>query len=409
MNEKLNKYADLLLKKGVNIQKNQPLLISAPIESYEFVRILTKKAYELGVTDVEYDFDDEVIRHEALKYLNLDDLKKNKLFNKKVFDEYAKKDAAFLMLVSDDPNLMHDIDSEKISQTAIFTRKSKPLYKERQHNNEIVWCIACVATTSRAQAIFKDDNDSLNKLWESIFDACYINEDDPNQKWEEFLESTNKKTELLNNLKIKELHFTNQKGTDLKINLLENSIWSCADDKTKDGQKFIANVPSQEVFTTPNRLGTNGIVYSSRPLIYNGAFIDDFFIEFKDGKVINYDAKEGKDALKGIIESDENASYLGEVALVDYDSPISKSKIVHYETLYDENASCHLALGTGFIECVKGFDDKSKEELIELGFNYSDNHVDFMIGTEDMSIVATTFDNKKIEIFKNGNFNTNIS
>lgn len=404
MNDKLNKYAELLLKKGVNIKKGQPLLISAPLESYEFVRILTEKAYSLGVTDIDYDFNDEVIKHDALKYLSIDDLKKTKIFDKKIFDEYAKKDAAFLMLISENPHLMSDIDENKLSETAIFSRKSKPLYKERQHNNEIVWCIASVATKDRAKVIFPNETNPINNLWEAIFDACYINEFDPNKKWDEFLEETTKKTTILNKLKIKELHYTNKLGTDLKINLLENSIWCGAGEETLNGQVFIANIPTQEVFTTPNRTGTNGIVYSSKPLIYNGAFIDEFYIEFAGGKVVGYDAKVGKEALKGIIESDENACYLGEVALVDYDSPISKSKIVHYETLYDENASCHLALGSGFTECVKDTENKTHEELIDMGFNYSDNHVDFMIGTEDLSIVATTFDGKKVEIFKDGNF-----
>lgn len=404
MDDKLNKYADLLLKKGVNIKKGQPLLISAPLESYKFVRILTEKAYLLGVTDIEYDFNDEIIKHDALKYLSIDDLKKTKIFDKKIFDEYAKKDAAFLMLISEDPHLMSDIDENKLSETAIFSRKSKPLYKERQHNNEIVWCIASVATEGRAKVMFPNIDNPINALWEAIFDACYINENDPNEKWADFLNETNKKTEILNKLKIKELHYINKLGTDLKINLLENSVWCGAGEETLDGQIFIANVPTQEVFTTPNRLGTSGIVYSSKPLIYNGAFIDDFYIEFSNGKVINYDAKIGKEALKGIIESDENACYLGEVALVDYNSPISKSKIVHYETLYDENASCHLALGSGFTECVNDSENKTKEELLNMGFNYSDNHVDFMIGTEDLSIVATTFDGKKFQIFKDGNF-----
>ena len=404
MKEKLEKYADLLLEKGVNIKKNQPLLISAPLESYEFIRILTKKAYELGVTDIEYDFNDDIIKHDALEHLSLDDLKKTKIFDKKIFDEYAKKDAAFLMLISDDPYLMNDIDSDKIGETAIFSRRSKPLYKERQHNNEIVWCIASVATSGRAKAMFPKSENSTNELWSAIFDACYINEDDPNKKWQHFLDENSKKTDILNRLKIKELHYKNKLGTDLKINLLENSVWCGAGEKTLDGQYFIANIPTQEVFTTPNRLGTNGIVKASKPLIYNGAFIDEFYIEFKDGKVIDFDAKKGKETLKEIIESDENACYLGEVALVDYNSPISKSGLIHYETLYDENASCHLALGSGFIECTKGFNNKDKDELLELGFNYSDNHVDFMIGTDDLSIVATTFDGKQIEIFKDGNF-----
>ncbi len=404
MKEKLEKYAELLLTKGVNVKRGTPLLISAPMEAYEFVEILSKKAFEKGVTDIGYDLIDEKIKHDALKYLEINDLKESPIFNKKIFDEYAKKDAAFLMLMSDDPTLMDDIDSNKLSQAAIFSRKSKPLYKQRQLNNEIVWCIACTATMGRAEKMFDNNEDAINKLWDAIFDACYINNKNPNEAWDTFIEETNKKTEILNKLKIKELHYTNNLGTDLIINLLENSIWNGASEKTKSGVEFIANIPTQEVFTTPNRLGTNGIVYSSKPLIYNGGFINDFFIEFKDGKVINYDAKEGKDILKGIIESDENACYLGEVALVDYNSPISTSKLIHYETLYDENASCHLALGSGFTECVKGTDNKSKEELINLGFNYSDNHVDFMIGTEDLNIMAKTFDGKEVQIFKDGNF-----
>lgn len=404
MEEKLEKYAELLLTKGVSVRRGIPLLISAPIEAYEFVRILSKKAYEMGVTDIGYDFEDENIKHDALKYLEMKDIKENTMFNKKIFDEYASKDAAFLMLMSDDPNLMKDIDSNKISEAAIFSRKSKPLYKKRQLNNEIVWCIACVATKKRAEAIFDNTDDALEKLWNAIFDACYINNKNPNQAWDTFIEEINKKTEILNKLKIKQLHYTNNIGTDLTVELLENSIWNGAGEKTKSGQYFIANIPTQEVFTTPNRLGTNGIVYSSKPLIYNGGFINHFFLEFKDGKVINYSAKEGEEILKGIIESDENACYLGEVALVDYNSPISVSKIIHYETLYDENASCHLALGSGFTECVKGTDNKNKEELLSLGFNYSDNHVDFMIGTEDLSIIAKTYDGKEIQIFKDGNF-----
>lgn len=403
MKQKLEKYADLLLKKGVAIKEEQPLLISAPLEAYEFVELLSKKAYELGVTDIGYDLISEEIKHEQLKRLKLEDLYKSPYYDKKIYDEYARKDAAFLMLVSDTPGMMNDIDSNKLAKVALFSRTSKPLYKQRQLNNEIVWCIASVATKKRASIMFETD-DALNKLWEAIFDACYINEYDVNEAWTDFIDKNKKKTDILNKLKIKELHYTNRRGTDLKIELLEKSIWCGASDKTKSGQEFIANIPTQEVFTTPNRLGTNGKVYSSKPLIYNGGLIDDFWIEFKNGKVVGYDAKEGLETLKGIIESDDNASYLGEVALVDYNSPISKSGIIHYETLYDENASCHLALGVGFTECVEGSSNKTKEELLELGFNYSDNHVDFMIGTEDLNIVATTFDNKKIEIFKNGNF-----
>ena len=404
MTEKLNKYAEVLLIKGLGIKENQSLFLSAPIENYEFVRCITNIAYKMGVKDIYYELLDEEMKHDALCNLTVEELENTSYFNKKAYDEYAKKGAAFLMLVSDDPFLMDDIDSEKISKTALFTRKSKPLYKERQLNNEIVWCIACTATLKRAKAIFGNDEKALDKLWDAIFDACYINDENPLAAWDEFCKKNEYKTKILNSLKIKKLHYKNKLGTDLTLELLPNSIWVGAKEKTIYGQEFIANIPTLEVFTTPNRLGTNGIVYASKPLIYNGAYIDKFFLEFKDGKVVNYGAEKGLLALKGIIESDDTSSYIGEVALVDYNSPISMSKLIHYETLYDENASCHLALGVGFIECVEGSQNKSKEELLNMGFNYSDNHVDFMIGTEDLNIVATTFDGKEIVIFENGNF-----
>ena len=181
MKEKLEKYAELLLTKGVSIKPGTPLLISAPMEAYEFVEILSKKAFEKGVTDIGYDLIDEKIKHDALKYLEINDLKESPIFNKKIFDEYAKKDAAFLMLMSDDPTLMDDIDSNKLSQAAIFSRKSKPLYKQRQLNNEIVWCIACTATKGRAEKMFDNTEDAINKLWDAIFDACYINNKNPNE------------------------------------------------------------------------------------------------------------------------------------------------------------------------------------------------------------------------------------
>ncbi len=403
MTEKYEKYAEVLLKKGLGIKKNQPLFISAPMENYEFVRILTKKAYEYGVVDIYYELLDEEMKHDALKYLDVDNLKDTLFFDKYKFDEYAKKDAAFLMLVSDDPFIMNDIDSDKISKTAMFSRKSKPLYKKRQLNNEISWCIACTATKGRAKAIFGSESD-ISKLWEAIFDVCFINTNDPCNSWDNFIEENSQRIEKLNNLKIKRLHYTNNLGTDLYLELLPESIWVGAKGKTTSGQEFIANIPSLEVFTTPNRLGTNGIVYASKPLIYNGAFIDKFYIKFENGKVISFDAEKGKEALKGIIESDETSSFLGEVALVDYNSAISKSGLIHYETLYDENASCHLALGVGFTECVKNSENKSKEELLKMGFNYSDNHVDFMVGTSDLKIEAETFNGEKINIFENGNF-----
>ena len=404
MKEKYIKYSNLLLKKCLNIKEKQPLIITAPVESFELIRIVTKQALELGVKDIYYDWYDDEIKHEHLKHLTKQEIEKHSFWNKKIYDEYAKKDAAFLMLVSENPDLMQDIDKDILAHANKITRTSRPLYKEKQSINDVAWCIASVSTKGWAKKVFNNDLNCVEKLWNKIFDICMINEDNPINEWDKKLNKSQERSKKLTELNIKTLHYTNSLGTDLYVGLSNNTIWYGAREFMPSGREIICNMPTEEIFTTPDRLMTNGIVYSSKPLVYNGYIIEDFNIEFKDGKVINYDAKKGKDILKTIIEGDETSSYLGECALVDYDSPISNSNIIFYTTLFDENASCHLALGTGFPNTQENSKEKSKEELIEMGINVSDVHVDFMIGTKDLKIEAETYDNKKIIIFENGNF-----
>ena len=204
--------------------------------------------------------------------------------------------------------------------------------------------------------------------------------------------------------KLKSLHYTNSLGTDFIVELGKGAIWCGADEEMPDGTPLIVNMPTEEIFTSPLRNSTNGIVYASKPLIYNGALIDKFWLKFEEGKVVDYDSEVGKDVLKTLIDFDEGSSYLGEVALVEYDSPISNSNILFYNTLYDENAACHLALGIGFPCCYENGADMSVEELLEVGVNHSDEHTDFMIGTSDLRIVGTTYNNEEVIIFENGNF-----
>lgn len=404
MKEKFIKYSNLLLDRCINIKENQPLLISAPIESIEFIRILSKQALKKGITDIYYDWYDEELKHDQLKYLNEENIEKSLFWNKTIYDEYAKKDAAFLMFISDNPDIMNDIDSKKISFSSKISRTSRPIYKKRQSTNEISWCIASVSTYGWAQKIFKNTEDCVNKLWDTIFDICLINTENPIKSWNEKISTSSKRCKVLNDLNFKTLHYTNSLGTDLYIGLSENTIWYGADENMPDKTKIICNMPTEEIFTSPNKNMTNGIVYSSKPLVYNGYIIEDFNIEFKDGKVINYDAKKGKDILETIINGDKTSCYLGECALVDYNSPISNSNIIFYTTLFDENASCHLALGTGFPNTQKEATTKTDEELMEMGINVSDVHVDFMIGTKDLKIEGVTYNGEKITIFENGNF-----
>ena len=404
MNEKYNKYATLLLKKGLNIKKNQPLLIKAPIEAIDFIRVLTEVACQLGVKDIYYDWDDLKLKHTELKFFDEKDIKNSLFWNKEIHDEYAKKNAAFLFLCSSNNNIMKDIPSEKIkfaSMNSLYTRK---LYRQLQENNKISWCIASVATKEWGDMIFKNDINSKEKLWDLIFDICLINSKDPCLSWKNKIDNSKQLCKKLTDLNIKILHYQNSLGTNLTVELAKEATW-CDGSSIINNQTQIVNIPTEEVFTTPHKYKTNGIVYASKPLVHSGIIIKDIKLEFLNGKVINYDATTGIEELKNIIEFDKESMMLGEVALVNEDSKISNTNILFYETLFDENASCHIALGQGFKECLTDSFKLSESSLEEIGYNKSKNHVDIMIGTSDLTITATTYDNKEIILFKNGNFN----
>lgn len=397
MKDMLEKYADLLLIRCLNLKNTDSLLINAPIDSIEFVRILTKKAYEIGIKDIYLDLEDEELKYNELKYLSNEELKNSKSFNKEIFDVYAKRNAAFLILCGENPDTMNDIDKDKISYTGKLLRESKPIFKEKEITYEIPWCIALVSTHSYANKVFPNDINAYNKLWNLIFQITLCDKENPILEWNKKQKLNKKRVQALNDLKIKSLTYKNKLGTNFSISFTDN-IWCGADTVSKDGRNLIVNMPTEEIFTTPNKYTANGIVYASRPLVYNGSLINDFWIKFKDGKVIDYDALVGKEILKSIIEI-ENGNYLGEVALVDKTSPIFTSNTIFYETLYDENASCHLALGQGFLECIN-----TNKNLDDIGYNDSLTHVDFMIGTEDLDIIAETYNNKIIKIMENGKF-----
>lgn len=403
MQEKYYKYAHLLLTKGLCINSKQPLVINAPISAIEFVRVLTKVACELNIRDIYYDWIDEELKYIELKYFEEDDIKQSRFWNKSIHDEYAKKDAAFLFLISSGNDLMKAIDSSKLKIAATESLHTRQVYREKQSNNEIDWCIASVATKEWADLLYPQDNNSLEKLWNTIFDICLINEDDPELAWTNKMQENHQLCEKLNNLNIKQMHYKNSNGTNLTIELPECALW-CGGSSLIKGRETIVNMPTEEVFTTPNKYKTNGVVYASIPLVHSGITIKDIMLEFKDGKIINYDASEGKEELRNIIELDEESSMLGEVALVDINSKIAKYNILFYETLYDENASCHIAVGRGFKECLKDSSKMNDDELETIGYNKSKNHVDMMIGTKDLNITAITYDNKEILIFKDGSF-----
>ena len=399
-----DKYAELLLKKCLGMKKGQPLVITSPIECIDFVRILAKQAYEMGVHDIYFDFTDSYLKSYQLLNFEDNEFENSLFFNKKIYDEYAKKDGAFLMLSAEESDVYKDVDSDKLAKANYISRTSRPIYKEKQGKYEVAWCIAMVSTEISSKKVFPNDEKSKERLWNEIFKACLVLEDNPLDAWDKKKENNKKNVNKLNSLNLKKLHYTNSLGTDFSVELGKGAIWCGADEEMPDGTPLIVNMPTEEIFTSPLRDSTEGIVYASKPLIYNGTLIDKFWLKFENGKVMDYDSEVGKDVLKTLIEFDEGSSYLGEVALVEYDSPISNSNILFYNTLYDENAACHLALGIGFPSCYENGVNMSKNELLEVGVNQSNEHTDFMIGTSDLRIVGTTFDNEEVIIFENGNF-----
>ena len=402
MENLMRKYARVLLESCLKVEENQPLFVSFNVERLDFVRLVSEEAYKLGIKDIYFDMSDPYLKHKALKYLEVEDLKKLTFWNKEMWNVYAKKHAAFLMLASETPGLMKDIEPKKITEMTRYAYETRKEFESYRDKSELAWCIAAVPTKAWADEIFKEKDNSVELLWNKIFEICSITEEDPVKIWNDKLDLLKKRADKLNEKNFKTLIYKSSK-TDFKIDLPENHRWESGCEKLVNGKEVLVNFPTEEVFTSPDCRSAEGIVYSSKPLEYQGVILDNFSIEFKDGVVTNFSAEQGEETLKEMINICENSNMLGEVALVPYDSPISNTNMVFLETLYDENAACHLALGDSFPECIN--EKGTKKELFEkYNMNNSDSHVDFMIGTKDLNIKGITHDNKEIDIFINGNF-----
>lgn len=398
----VEKYIELLLNKCVDFTSGI-LFVNYNKEIKEFINKLCIRAKELGIKEIYKEEIDPYYTHEVLLNSTLEQIENNPYFDSSIWDKYASKNASFLIFETEYPHLMDDIEPEKIGLSAKIRRNSRPIYRKMVEECTLSWCIAAYPSKTWAETIFQTE-DSYEKLLDFIYKVCMIDKENPIKSWDEHLKKVDKIITRLNNLNIDSMHYTNSLGTDLIVYLPENYLFSSAKDS-----KVIVNMPSYEVFTSPIYNKTEGIVYSSMPLNYNGGIVDEFFVEFKDGKVVNYDAKVGKNILKEVINNDSNTCYLGECALVEKNSPIASMNLSVGTTLIDENASCHLALGAGFRECLKDGITYTDEELMKIGVNVSKGHTDFMIGTPDLNIVATTKDGLEVPIFINGEYSKEIN
>lgn len=397
-----NKYVDLLINRCLSFKNGNSLFINYYSDNDAFVEKLVTSAKSRGIEDIYLDKNDKEERHQKLLQ-SVEEINNDDYFDDYIWDEYAKKNAAFLMLSTEFPGYFADIPSENMTAAALKSRTSKPVYKLKQLTNDISWCIAVIPNKIWAKKKFPDlsEDDAYNEYFKLMCHCTMVDRENPIEEWNKFLDRQRMLVSKLNELQITKMHYTNSLGTDLVIGLSPDALWQCAG---YEGDDTIVNMPTYEVFTSPDYRLTEGVVYASKPLMYGGALVDKFWVKFKNGKVVDYDAEVGKEILKGIIESDEYSCFLGECALVDKNTAIAQTNFVYGETCLDENASCHIALGDAFPECLKGAEDESIDERRERGLNHSDNHVDFMIGTDDLNIVAET-KNGEMLIFKNGEFN----
>ena len=400
--KKLSDYADLVLEIGVNLQKGQGLEISCPVENRDVAVALTESAYRHGAKIVNVRWNDEVI--DRINYLNAD-VDVLKAIPKWLVDSknyLVKNGFCYIAISSEDPNAMKGVPAEKLAEVAKAKSKALKKFSDCVMANGIRWCVVSVPTKAWAKMVFPTAENPEEELSKAIIKTMRLDTPNPTKAWQEHVERLENRANFLNSARFEYLHFKNSIGTDLKVGLADDHLWISAQEKAKDGLNFIANMPTEEVFTAPHRLKVNGTLVSAMPLCENGQLIDKFSITFKQGKIIDFDAKVGYDALKNLIETDSGTYRLGEVALIGKNSPIAQSGILFYNTLFDENASCHLAIGKGYPTTVIDGDKLSVAQLKEKGVNDSTEHVDFMIGTTDMEVIGVKKDGSKFVIFKDG-------
>lgn len=405
----IREFAELAVLVGTNVQKGQPILINTPPEAYELAKECARVAYEHGSSRVYINYGDEDLARMNYEYMTTEDLCEIPDWQISRQQYLIDKKFCMLHIIAEDPDLLNGIDPEKIKAASLARMKTMKKFQYYTMNNIGQWSIIAYPNLAWAHKMFpevEDDDEAIRKLWDAILMTSRVELGKTVSNWDVHNAEIKNHCDKMNEYGFKSLHFTNSLGTDLTVGLIKDHIWGGGSEEALGDFKceFHPNIPTEEVFTMPDRYHIDGKVYSTKPLSYNGKIIPAFNLTFKDGVVVDYAAEENIEVLKTILDTDEGAKSLGEVALISYDSPISNSGLLFYNTLFDENASCHLALGACYPTTVKGGADMSEEELYELGGNNSMEHVDFMFGSADLTVTGLTYDGEEIVVFKEGNF-----
>jgi aminopeptidase len=403
--EQLSRYAKLAVQVGVNIQTNQYLYINASIETAEFVRLVTEKAYDAGARQVFVDWSDDTISRLRFEKAPADSFSEFPEWKVMEREQLAEKGAAFMSIVSQSPDLLKGIDSTRIGDSQKAAGIALDKYRQYVQSDKISWTVIAAPSKAWAAKVFPElaEEEQVSALWTAIFKAVRTDKPDPVQEWVDHDNNLHAKVDYLNDKRYRKLHYK-APGTDLIVELPEGHLWCGAGSVNEKGHTFMANMPTEEVFTVPLKTGVDGYVSSTKPLSYGGNIIDNFKITFKNGRVTDVSAEQGQEVLQRLIDTDEGAKHLGEVALVPHASPISQSGLLFYNTLFDENASNHFALGSAYAFCIEGGKTMSREDLEKNGLNQSITHVDFMVGSEVMAIDGILDDGTTEPVFRNGNW-----
>lgn len=399
-------YARLLVEVGLNLQQGQPLVISCPVDCAPFARLCAEAAYDAGASRVELDWQDDALTR--LRYLRADDA---------VFDvcppwrrslrvDNVRAGAAFLSIHAEDPAALSGVDAGRIRRANRAAGEALREFREATRQNRVQWCVASIPVPAWARTVFPElpEEAAMARLWERIFDAVHVEQGgDAVGAWRAHIARLTRHRDWLNGLRLRALRYRNALGTDLTVELPEGHFWAAGEERTPAGVPFVPNMPTEEVFTAPRRDGVNGRAVASMPLVLDGNLVRGFALTLERGRIVRVEAEEGEAVLRNAAAVDEGASYLGEVALVPFDSAISRTGTLFYNTLFDENASCHLAFGSAY-PCIAGGEHMSEAERLERGLNVSMTHVDFMIGTPDLSIVGIRQDGSEVPVFVDGNF-----
>lgn len=406
--EKLQQYAELLVKVGMNVQPKQPVFIRSSVETLELTHLIVEEAYHCGASDVRVVYSDPTLKrlkfeNESVEHFANHEIKS---YDVEARMDYVKRGAANLALISEDPDLMDGIDSQKLQAFQQQNARAFKGYMESVQKNQFPWVVAAFPSKAWAKRVYPELSveEAYIKFIDEVFDIVRIDGNDPVENWRQHIANLSVYAQKLQQKNYHALHYVSE-GTDLTVGLAKNHIWEDATSYVNGKeQAFIANIPTEEVFTAPDRNRVDGYVTNKLPLSYNGTIIDQFKLMFKDGEIIDFSAEKGEAVLKDLINTDEGSRRLGEVALVPDDSPISNRNTIFYNTLFDENAACHLAIGSAYAFNIEGGTEMTVEEKIASGLNDSNVHVDFMIDSSDLTIYGIFEDGSKELVFENGNW-----